>query len=83
MNVVLKHRGLPKSRCFQVENTSSKLGENVGITKIMELSIVNWTSIMCTFLDFCSQIWLRNVNKKKSAENFPCGLLKTIGFAGE
>ena len=35
------------------------------------------------FLDFCSHVWLRNVSKKKSAENFPCGLLKTIGFAGE
>ena len=43
---------LPRSRCFQAENTSSKLGENVGITKIMELSIVNWTIIMCTFWIF-------------------------------
>ena len=52
MNAVLKHRGLARGRCFQVENTSSKLGENVGLTQIMELSIVNWTIIMCTFWIF-------------------------------
>ena len=52
MNAVLKHIGLPRSRCFQVENTDSKLGENVGTTQIMELLIVNWTIIMCTFWIF-------------------------------
>ena len=52
MNAVLKHRGLPRSRRFQVENTGSKLGENVGITQIMELLIVNWTIVMCTFWIF-------------------------------
>ena len=49
MNAVLKPRRLPRSRYFQVENTGSKLGENVGITLIMELSIVNCTIVMFTF----------------------------------
>ena len=51
MNAVLKHSGLPRSR-FQIENTGSKLEENIGIRQIMELSIVNWTIMMCTSLIF-------------------------------
>ena len=39
----------PRSRCFQMENTGSKLEENVGISQITELSIVNWAIVMCTF----------------------------------
>ena len=50
MNAVLKHSGLPRSRCFQIENTGSKLEENTGISQIMELSVVNWAIMMCTFL---------------------------------
>ena len=36
---VLKHSGLPRSRCFQMEITGSKLEENVGISQVTELSI--------------------------------------------
>ena len=75
MIAVLKHSGFPRSCCFQIENTDSKLEENIGISQITELSIVNWAIIMCTFFDFCSLVWPRNADKKKSAENFPCGLL--------
>ena len=50
MNTVLKHSGFPRSRCFQIENTGSKLDENTGIIQITELSIVSWAIIMCTFL---------------------------------
>ena len=78
MNAVLKHSGFPSSRCFQVENTGSKLEENTGISQIKKLLIVNWVIMMSTFFIFCSRIWPRNANKKKSAENFPCGLSKTI-----
>ena len=52
MNAVLKHSGLPRSRSFQVENIGLKPGENVGISQTMELPIVNWTTIMCTFWIF-------------------------------
>ena len=77
MNALLKHSGFPRSRCFQIENTGSKLEENTGISQITEISIVNWAIMMCTFY-FCSHVWPRNANKKNSAENFPCGLLNTI-----
>ena len=83
MIAVLKHSRFPRSSCFQTENTGSKLEENVGISQITELSTINWAIIMCTSFDFCSQFWPRNANEKKSVENFLCGLLKTIGFAGE
>ena len=52
MNAVLKYIGFPRSRCFQIENTASKLEENIGISQIIELLIVNWAIIMCTFLIF-------------------------------
>ena len=52
MNAVLKHSGLPRIRCFQIENTGSKHEENIGINQIAELSIVNLAIIMCTFLIF-------------------------------
>ena len=52
MNVVQKHSALPRSPCFQVENTGSKLEGNVGISRVMVLSIVDWTIIMCTFFIF-------------------------------
>ena len=83
MIAVLKHNGFPKSCCFQIENTGSKLEDNTGMSQITELSIVNWAILMCTLFDFCSHVWLRNANKMKSkcADNFPCGLLKTLGFA--
>ena len=35
---------------FQIENAGLKLEENVGISKIMKLSIVNWAIIMCIFI---------------------------------
>ena len=50
INAVLKHSGLPRSRCLQIENTDSKLEEKTGISQITELSIVNWAIMMCTFL---------------------------------
>ena len=50
MNVVLKHSGFAKSRCFQVENTGSKLEENTGIRQITELSVINWAIIICKLL---------------------------------
>ena len=81
MNAVLKHSGFHRGRCVQVENTGSNLEENTGISQIKELSIVNWAIMMCTFL-FCLYVRPRYANKQKSAENFPCGLLKTIGFEG-
>ena len=43
---------IPRSRCFQIENTVSKLEEYTGISQITELSIVNWAIIICTFLTF-------------------------------
>ena len=49
---VLKHSTLPRSCCFQVKNTGSKLEENIGISQVMELSKVNWAIIMCAFLIF-------------------------------
>ena len=49
MNAVLKHSGIPRRRCFQIENTSSKLEENTGLSQITELSIVNWTIMMGIF----------------------------------
>ena len=52
MIAVLKHIGFPRFCCFQIKNTGSKLEENVGIIQIMEISIVNWAIIMCTFLIF-------------------------------
>ena len=52
MIVVLKHSGFPRSCCFQIENTVSKLEENIEIKQITELSIVNWVIIMCAFLIF-------------------------------
>ena len=52
MNAVLKHSGFPRRRCFQIENTGSQLEGNTGIRQVMELSIVNWAIIMCTFLIF-------------------------------
>ena len=41
-----------KESFFQIENTGSKLEENVRICQIMELSIGNWAIMMCTFLIF-------------------------------
>ena len=52
LNAVLKHSGFPRSRCFQIQNTGSKLRENTGISQITELSIVNWAIIMCAFFIF-------------------------------
>lgn len=49
MNAVLKRCALPKSRCFQIENTGSKLEENIGISQITEVSIVNWAIITRNF----------------------------------
>ena len=66
MNAVLKHSGFPRRRCFQIENTGSKLDDNTGISQKTELPIVNWAII----------VWPRNANKKKFTENYPCGLLK-------
>ena len=37
---------------FQIENTVSKLEEDVGIRQITEISTVNWAIIICTFLIF-------------------------------
>ena len=54
MNAVLRHSGLPWSRGFQIENTGPKLEEDIGISQIMELSIVSWAIIMCTFLIFAN-----------------------------
>ena len=52
MNAVLKHNGFSWSRCFQIENTGSKLEESVGIIQIAESSVVNWAIITYTFLIF-------------------------------
>ena len=52
MNAVLNHSGFPRSRCFQIENTGSKLEENTRISQITELSIVNCAIIKRTFLIF-------------------------------
>ena len=52
MNAVLKRCALPKSRCFQIENTGSKLEENAGISQITKSSIVNWAIIMCSSFIF-------------------------------
>ena len=41
---------IPRSRCFQIENTGSKREENIGISQITELSIVTWAIIICTSL---------------------------------
>jgi len=49
MNAILKQTGLPRSRCFQIEYTSSKLEENVGTSQIVEVSIVNWAIITRNF----------------------------------
>ena len=49
MIAILKHSGFPRIRCFQTENTGSKLKENTGINQITELSIVNWAIMMCNF----------------------------------
>ena len=50
MNAVLMHSGIPRSCCFQIENTGSKIEENSGIRQITGLSVVNWAIIMYTFL---------------------------------
>ena len=42
----------PRSRCFQIANTGSKLEESTGISQRPELSIVNWAFMMCTSLIF-------------------------------
>ena len=42
MIAVRRHSGIPGSRCFQMENTGSKLEENIGISQITELSVVDW-----------------------------------------
>ena len=52
MNAVLKHSGFSRSRCFQIENTGSKLEENTGISQVKELSIVNWDIMVCTCFIF-------------------------------
>ena len=52
MNAILKLRRFPRSRCFQIGNTGSKLEENIGISQITQLSIVNWAIIMCNVLIF-------------------------------
>ena len=52
MMAVLKRSGFPRSRCFQIENTGSKLDKNLGISQIRKLSIVNWAIMMCTFSIF-------------------------------
>ena len=80
---VLKHSGFPRSRCFQIENSGSKLEENIGMNQITEFFKISFVYYHVHFFDFCSHVWSRNANKKKSAENFPCGLLKAIGFKGE
>ena len=70
-------------RRLQMENIVSKLEGNIGKSQRTKSSTVNWAIMMCTFLIFCSHVWPWNANKKNPAENFPCGLLKTIGYAGE
>ena len=52
MNAILRHSVFPRSCSFQVENTSLKLDEYVGISQIMESSIITWAIIMCTFRIF-------------------------------
>ena len=67
MNAVLKHSGFPRSLCFHIENTGSKLEGSTGISQIAELSIVKWAIIMCTFLIFAHTFG-------HGTENFPSGL---------
>ena len=52
LDAVLKRSAMPRSLCYQIENTGSRLEENVGISQIMELSIANRAIIICTFLIF-------------------------------
>ena len=67
MKAVLKHSGFPRSLCFHIENTGSKLEGSTGISQIAELSIVNWAIMMFTFLTLAHTFG-------QGTENFPSGL---------
>ena len=69
MNAVLIHNGFPRSRCFQIENADLKLEVNTGISPITEFISSQLGYYDVYFFDFCSHVWPRNANKKKSAEN--------------
>ena len=77
MNAVLKHNGFPGSRCFQIENTGSKLKENTGISQITELSIVNWTIVICTFLFLLTRLATER-KQEEICREFSLRLMKII-----
>ena len=70
MNAVLEHSGITRNRCFQIDNTGSKLEEDIGISQITESSIVNWAIIMCTFLIFAHMFDRGTQQRRNLPRNF-------------